>query len=175
MKGLEFKIPFSCRKIQFTFSIPKCIRPRKYFDEKFPGSNIFGKHTANANALINPTLTKDGVSVGTFRLQVTENSQRDFTSSNMFIRIRNIQKQGHQHRWIWGLSFSSSIGPSWPCLGLFWRLNTMHPEAPGFSTVVARWLNHLLTCSQTTYQWEGKGSLFHNIPRKIPLLLVTSH
>lgn len=68
-------------------------------DEKFPGSSIFGKPTARTLKII--LLPRIVPLLGILRLLVTENSESHVTSSNAFISIRNIQKQGHRRGWIW--------------------------------------------------------------------------
>ena len=101
-----------------------------------------------------------------------QKSKGDFGSSNSFISIRNIQKDGGQHgggvQMLLGSSFSSSISLSCPCFSFILRLISMSPEALEFSyrrDKVNESSPHMLPDCMSV----GKRSLFHSICRKITL------
>lgn len=108
-----------------------------------------------------------------------ENSKRDFTSSNSCISIRNIEKGGCQHGWIWcsnviRTQFLFIYQSSCPCFCFILRLINMTTEAIGFSHCGGKGnesSSHMLPDCMSV----GKRSHFHNICRKIPLPRATSH
>lgn len=80
--------------------------------------------------------------------------QRLYQFKLIYQKSTAVWRRACQHGWICGSnsiktqSVSLHLSASCLCFSFILRLNNMTSEAPGFSTVGARWLNHLLTCSQ---------------------------